>query len=43
MRFNKARCWVLHLGHNHNAIGLGKSGWKSARQKRTLECWLTAG
>jgi len=26
-----------------NATGLGKSGWKAAWRKRTLECWLTSG
>ena len=26
-----------------NAIGLGKSGWKAAWQKRTWGCWSTAG
>ena len=26
-----------------NATGLGRSGWKAAWQKRTWECWLTAG
>jgi len=42
--FNKAKCWVLPLGHNNpmNATGLGKSGWKAARRKKTLGCWLTA-
>jgi len=25
-----------------SGIGLGKSGWKIAQQKRTWECWLTA-
>ena len=44
MRFNKAKCWVLHLDHNNpcNATGLGKSGWKAAWWKRTWGCWSTA-
>ena len=26
-----------------NATGLGRSGWKADKQKRTLRCWLTVG
>jgi len=45
MRFNKANCWVLHLGHTMlcNATHLGRSGWKAAWRKRILGCWSTAG
>ena len=37
MRFNKAKCRVLHLRHKppNNATGLGKSGWKAAQRRRT--------
>jgi len=43
-RFNKAKCRVLHLAHNHpiNTTGLEMSAWRVARQKRTLGYWLTA-
>ncbi|GAB0183934.1 mitochondrial enolase superfamily member 1 [Grus japonensis] len=38
MRFNKAECWVLHLGHNnpmqhYRCEEEGKHGWKAARRK----------
>ncbi|PKU32152.1 rna-directed dna polymerase from mobile element jockey- hypothetical protein [Limosa lapponica baueri] len=35
MRFNKAKCWVLPLGHTNamNATGWGKSGWSCLAEK----------
>lgn len=35
MRFRKAKCHILHLGHNNGCYMLGQSGWKAALQKRT--------
>jgi len=39
LKFNKAKCRVLHFGHITpcNATGLGRSGWKAAWQKSILE------
>ncbi|TRZ17703.1 hypothetical protein HGM15179_009421 [Zosterops borbonicus] len=36
--------WVLPLGHNNplQHDRQGQSGWKTAQQKRTWECWFTA-
>jgi len=46
MRFNKRPnagfcTWVTTTPCN--ATGLGRSGWKAAQRKRTLECWSIDG
>ena len=40
MRFNKAKCWVLHLSHNNprQCCGLREEWLESAWWKRTWEC-----
>lgn len=40
-RLNKAKCWVLHLGHNNpcSTTGSRKKGWKAVWWKRTWESW----
>jgi len=45
MRFNKAKCWVLHLGHNNSMqrYRLVEERLESCLRKRTWGCWLTAG
>jgi len=45
MRFKKANCQVLHLGHNNpmQSDRLGEEWLEAAHQKRTLGHWLTAG
>ena len=41
MRCARSCTWVTTTPCN--ATGLGRSGWKGARQKRTWGCWWTAG
>jgi len=42
MSFNKTQC-TLVTTTPCNAVGLRKSGWKAAQQKRTFGCWSTVG
>lgn len=41
--FNKAKCHILHLGHNNpmEVTDLGMCGWKAATLRGTWGFWLT--
>ncbi|KAJ7420441.1 hypothetical protein WISP_48419 [Willisornis vidua] len=40
MKFNKAKCWVLHFGHNMQHYRLGTQCLESSQVERDLEVWI---
>ena len=45
MKFNKSKCWILHLGQSNagHKYKLGKERLESSPAERDLGCWSAAG